>query len=187
MWEKNKLEYACACFHKSAQNGDSWSFTQWLIQQGSGCQVNDDLALSIAVLRDAMFGMCMLESLNMINNPCSRFHTWRVKICWQLRPCQQRTSLRWSAQLIAKPRHASFNKFWQWYDDNIDDSEVRVVVVMGSSIPEIQGNVCLMYKKTLIGWLKGVLNSFAWAVFCFFSSSDKWYLLFFTFCETAAG
>lgn len=34
--------------------------------------------------------------------------------------------------------------------ENIDDSEVRVVVVMGSSIPEIQGNVCLMYK-ILIG------------------------------------
>lgn len=40
-----------------------------LIQQGSASQVNDDLALSIAVLSDVMFGMCIVESLNIINHP----------------------------------------------------------------------------------------------------------------------
>lgn len=70
--------------------GASWECR--LIQQGSGCQVTDDLALSTAVLRDTMFGMCMAEWLNVIDNPYSRLHTWKVKVCWQVRPWEIITS-----------------------------------------------------------------------------------------------
>lgn len=42
-----------------------------LIQQGSGCQVNDDSALNITVLMDTVFGMCTVSHLTSSTNPYS--------------------------------------------------------------------------------------------------------------------